>query len=126
MIKVHDEVSGLLLTARRTEHFEFLLQTVNDILRIKEAQEFQVGITATPMSRRRAYARWCRGAEATFGGFVLLDWGRTAEQILETERWLFHRLEGHRKYAKTSTRRYYPSAARHLGQQVIYLAWWSW
>lgn len=126
MSSVLDDLSGLRLTEGRAAHFEFLLQTVRTIIRSSKVEQFQIGVTGKPFARRRAYARWCDSDGATLGGFVALDWGRTAAQICDTERWLFHRLEPHSKYPKTLQRRYYPSVARHLDNQFIYLAWWSW
>jgi hypothetical protein len=121
-----DESSGLSLSASRTAHFEFLHRSCLDLVKSSAVEEFCIGISAKPFSRRRAYSRWCRQIGAELHGFMVLDWGRSAQQVLDCERWLFHRLDGHRKYSRTTTRRYYPSASRKLDEQMIYLAWWSW
>lgn len=126
MTKILDERSGLSLSARRTAALEAMRRTIGDIAASPNVREFCVGVTARPSLRRGEYERWCARLELSLRGFVLLDWGRSADHILDSERWLFHAFNRHPKFSMPDTRRYYPSAAHHLDNQVLYLAWWTW
>jgi hypothetical protein len=98
---------------------------VKHIISSRRVKQFNIGITGNPTARRAVYSRWCRKKNGHLDGFVILDWGHSAESIILLERWLFEKTRTSKKYANYKNVKYYPSVNKKSETHEIYIAWWS-
>ena len=115
----------MTIAVRRLKRYRAALRSIEQIAASRHVQEFCVGITGVPTTRRRAYERWCRQNDSNLDGFAILDWDQSPEEIVAFERWLFEATCQHTKYANTGGVKYFPNVNRRFDRQVIYVAWWA-